>query len=280
MNRRLVVGIGFVSLLTSSAAVAQEVTIGYQGLPYKASGEAPTGVQVSDAALLHVGIGAEAGYDTNVFYENVDPQSSAIIRVVPYAELTNASRTGGPRQLSFDARASLMYRRYQSDDPQVQRFENAWMPAAGLSLGLGGGQIGFGFADAFARIEEAPYSPTSLNPITRYNNQASLEGRWSPGGGRLMGLLRYTNMVDIFADDYAYANSLTHSLMVDGSWKWLPKTAIFVNVAAELCRLYQRRDDQAGHVPAPHRGRFAWSTDGQDVSRSVARLQQCLPLER
>ena len=75
-----------------------------------------------------------------------------------------------------------------------------------------------------------PYSPNSLRPITRYNNQASIEGRWSPGGGRLMALLRYTNMVDIFADDYDYANSLTHSLMLDGSWKWLPKTALFVNV--------------------------------------------------
>jgi hypothetical protein len=45
-----------------------------------------------------------------------------------------------------------------------------------------------------------------------------------------MALLRYSNMVDIFADDYDYANSLTHSLMLDGSWKWLPKTALFFNV--------------------------------------------------
>ena len=46
------------------------MTIGYQGLPYKASGESQTGIQVSDGVLLHVGAGAEAGYDTNVFYSD------------------------------------------------------------------------------------------------------------------------------------------------------------------------------------------------------------------
>jgi len=132
----------------------------------------------------------------------------------------------------------LVYRRYQFIDSlpagvsaaTADGYKNAWMPTAGLALTLGSGQIGFGIADMFARVEDAPYAAGQL-PITRYNNQASVEGRWSPGGGRLTGTLRYTNMIDVFDDPlYDYANSVTNIFMLDGAWRWLPKTAIFINV--------------------------------------------------
>ena len=70
------------------------MTIGYQGLPYKSSGESNTGIQIADGVLLHAGIGVEAGYDTNVFYAPTNPIGSSIFRVMPYAEITNATRTG------------------------------------------------------------------------------------------------------------------------------------------------------------------------------------------
>jgi hypothetical protein len=238
MNRRLALGTGLIATLVAGGASAQEVTIGYQGLPYKASGESNTGIQVSDGVLLHVGAGAEAGYDTNVFYTNTAPIGSGLIRVMPFADLSNASRTGPvSHQLSFDFRVGLQYRHYLSDDPSVKAYDNAWLPNAGLSVGVGGGQVGFGLADTFARIEDPPYGTTvggvttaAGPPITRYNNQFSVEGRWSPGGGRLSATLRYTNMVDVFQGTYEYANSDTNYLMLDGAWKWLPKTAIFANV--------------------------------------------------
>jgi hypothetical protein len=232
MNRRLTLWTGLGVLLITRVASAQDVTIGYQGLPYKSSGESNTGIQLSDGVLMHVGIGVEAGYDTNVFYQDTDTHQSAIIVVAPYAEVTNASRTGPVSSLlSFDARVGLQYRRYQSDDPAITPFRNAWMPNAGLSLSTGGGtQFGFGVADAFARIEDAPYTP-GQQPIQRDNNQASIEGRWSPGGGRLSATLRYTNMIDYFQDPtFSYANSVSNFITADASWRWLPKTAVFVDV--------------------------------------------------
>jgi hypothetical protein len=241
MNRSLALGIGLFATLVATSALAQDVTIGYQGLPYKSSGESNTGIQVSDGVLLHVGAGAETGYDTNVFYQNsTNAIGSGIVRVMPYAELLNASRTGPvSKQLTFDLRAGLLYRHYLSNDPSVKTYDDAWMPNAGLSLSAGSGQIGFGLADTFARIEEPPYGPYNPAgsmtivggpPIIRNNNQASVEGRWSPGGGRLTAVLRYTNMVDVFSNNnYNYANSDTNQLMLDVAWKWLPKTAIFLN---------------------------------------------------
>jgi len=228
MNRRLALGIALAATLTASAATAQEVTIGYQGLPYKMAGESNTGIQVSEGVLLHVGAGAEAGYDSNVFYSNTAPISSPILRVSMFGEMSNATRTGSAARLSFDARAGVTYRHYESDNPNVQGFNNAWMPTAGLALSTGGGQFGFGIADTFARLEDPPYNPSNT-PITRYNNQASVEGRWAPGGGRITTTLRYMNMVDIFQGDYNYASTDGNYLMLDASWKWLPKTAIFVN---------------------------------------------------
>jgi hypothetical protein len=104
------------------------------------------------------------------------------------------------------------------------------MPTAGVALSTGSGQIGFGVADSYARLQDPPYTAGDTM-ITRDNNQASIEGRWSPGGGRLTGTLRYTNMVDYFESVYTYADSVTNQLMFDGAWKWLPKTALFVNVS-------------------------------------------------
>jgi len=237
MNRRLALWTGLGALLVAPSVFAQEVTIGYQGLPYKSSGESNTGIQLSDGVLLHVGLGAEAGYDTNVFYAHTNTQGSAIARVMPYLELTNATRTGPvSRDVTYDLRAGLQYRHYFSNATDIQPYRDAWMPNAGGSLNFGGGsQFSLGVADVFSRIEDPPYQAqalTGLGPLTRDNNQASIEGRWSPGGGRLTSLIRFTNMVDIYeaSSGYSYANAMTNQLTLDVAWKWLPKTAIFLDV--------------------------------------------------
>src|SRR5262245_8428999 len=113
MNRRLVLWSFLAAVTASRFAYAQgapgagqgEVTIGYQGLPTKPSGETKTGIQVSDGVLMHVGAGAEAGYDSNVLYSESNPVGSAIYRASLFAALTNASRTGLAKTLTFDARA-------------------------------------------------------------------------------------------------------------------------------------------------------------------------------
>jgi Putative beta-barrel porin 2 len=245
MNRRLALSISLGALLVGRIASAQEVTIGYQGLPYKATGENNTGIQIADGVLLHTGIGVEAGYDTNVFFAPNNEVGSSIFRVMPYLELTNATRTGPTsKELTFDAHAGLQYRHYGNSEVSSQ-YADAWNPNAGLSLSLGGAQFGFGVADVFARIEDPPYAnPGDLNAngvpngspaIERTNNQASIEGRWAPGGGRLTTTLRFTNMVNIYDNNgvgnYSYANAISNTLMLDVAWKWLPKTAIFLDIS-------------------------------------------------
>jgi hypothetical protein len=247
MNRRLALSIALGALLAGRVALAQDVTIGYQGLPYKASGESNTGIQISDGVLLHTGIGVEAGYDTNVFYSPTNLIGSSIFRFMPFAEITNATRTGPvSTALVFDARAGLQYRHYGNSQVSSAGYADSWNPNAGLTLSLGGAQFGFGVADVFARIEDPPYAgtngvggiPMGTAPIQRTNNQASIEGRWAPGGGRLTSILRFTNMVNIYdnngSGNYSYGNAMTNTLMLDVAWKWLPKTAVFLNISQSI----------------------------------------------
>ncbi len=244
MNRRLALSIGLGALLAGRIASAQDVTIGYSGLPAKSSGESNTGIQIADGVLLHAGFGVEAGYDTNVFYAPTNTIGSSIFRFMPYLELTNATRTGPTsKELSFDVHAGLQYRHYGNSVVSNAGYADSWNPNAGVSLSLGSAQFGLGIADVFARVEDAPYAnntgtggvPPMGVGIERNNNQASIEGRWSPGGGRLTTILRFTNMVNIYDENsqqsYSYANAMTNTLMLDVAWKWLPKTAIFLNVS-------------------------------------------------
>jgi hypothetical protein len=237
MNRRLALIIAALALLSARRAAAQEVSIGYQGLPSKVQGESKTGINLAEGVLLHVGVGAEAGWDSNVFYGSSSSPgsviSAGILRFNGFGELTNATRSEGA-QLTYDVRAGLTYRRYISDNASVNRFRDAFTPVAGLSLATSQGVWGFSLLDTFLRQEDPPYqgaTSTTFNPITRDNNIAAAQIQWSPGGGRISSTLRYTNTIDVFeqSSGYSYASSLAHQLMLDVSWKWLPKTAIFVN---------------------------------------------------
>ena len=251
MNRRLAFIAGLCALSSARLAVAQsgELTIGYQGLPHKPSTETTTGIQVSDDLMMHLGLGVEAGYDTNVFYQNSDTTGSSIIRGTAYASIGNANRSGqSTGSLGFGAGAGLTYRRYLSPDPKLDGYRNALMPTGNLSLGTGSGQFSFLLLDSFIRLEDAPYAPGQL-PLTRDDNNASVEGRWSPGGGRITASLRYSNVIDVFEDaDYSYANSVSNLLLLDLAWKWLPKTAIFFDASQGYVTYLntQTRDAQQG----------------------------------
>ena len=223
-------------ILSGGGALAQEsnapIVVGYSGLPTRAPRGGQTGLQVTEGTLLHAGAGAEGGYDSNVYYSGQGSATSAgLVRATAFLEYTNASRTGEvPSSLFFDIGASLQYREYLSDRVDA-RNRRAFMPQAGASLEFSGSQVvSLTLSDSFARTEDPPYRADD-GPIIRNGNQALAQVRLAPGGGRLQGIIRYTNSIDVFSGsntDYRYANSMSHEAMVDFSWKWLPKTAIFV----------------------------------------------------
>jgi hypothetical protein len=226
----------------------QDVSVGYQGLPSRSPANSETGLKVSDGVLMHVGVGAEAGYDSNVFYQQTGALASPLLRVVPFVELNTAARGGAvPSGLFFDLSGSLTYREYLSSDPQI-RAQRAFMPSLGATLDFGSDQaLSLLVGESFARTEDPPYQAFGT-PYVRDNNTAFGQVNWAPGGGRLVAALRYTNLIDYFETNNLLGSSaITHDLMLDVSWKWLPKTAVYVNVRQGYISYFQ--DGRATSFP-------------------------------
>lgn len=260
MRRRYLIATVVVgAALAPGMAVAQMgmSAPGSQPLLTRAPSATETGLKLGEDLTVHVGAGTEVGYDSNVYYQdsNNQPQSSSIMRVLGFAELTNASHGDVPSGLYFDLVANLVYRQYFSDNVQPSDVRSAFMPTVGGYLELSSGQqVGLAAGDSFTRSEEPPYNPGG-GPIVRDTNTGSLQVRWSPGGGRLQGLVRYTNVLDIFEDtttgsDFSYANSMSHEIMLDGSWRWFPKTALFLNARQGYVSYLNSDAEARGKVPS------------------------------
>ncbi len=231
-----------------SAAVTSQASFTGTSIAGKAAIGQDTGVKLSDDSVLHVGVGAEAGYDTNVFYSDTAPVSAPLMRVTPFAEITNATRGGAaPSNLFYDLATSLQYREYLGGGEEAKQ-QRAFNPTISGNAEMGAGQrYGFLLADQFVRTEEPPYGTSRAN-ITRNNNVASAQVRAAPGGGRLQALLRYTNGIDVFDNaDLKYANLMGNELLFDGSWRWLPKTAIFVQAAQGAISYFNKDSDPLNH---------------------------------
>jgi hypothetical protein len=211
------------------------------------------GIKVSETSVLHVGVAAEAGYDTNVFYNDQQATSSAILQVIPSFMVTNNGRDGNPRSaVVYTLGANLTYREYLNDNEDV-RAQRAFVPRAVASLSINGEKTRLTMGDSFSRTEEAPYFPGG-ETIKRDNNQGGIGVGVSPGGGRLTFSLRYSNALDYFeggnTSAYTYASNMTHDGMFDVSWKWLPKTALFLQAGGAYIHFLnpgtmglQQRDD-------------------------------------
>jgi len=192
------------------------------------------GLLLSDGALLHGGVSVEGGYDSNVFYNDKGYETgSPLTRVTPFLDFTNTARNGEvPSGLFFDMKAALTYREYLSSDPEVTRLRS-FTPTISANVEHNAkGTVAFGFSDSFARLQDAPYLKSQTSMIVRDTNLASAQLRLAPGGGRIQGVIRLSNMIDWFEKDtqLTAANSMTNEVMLDASWRWLPKTALYFQV--------------------------------------------------
>jgi hypothetical protein len=184
------------------------------------------GILIGEGIYLKAGVTAEAGYDTNVFYNDQSRVDSGTLQVTPFAEINNSAREGGGPPFQYSIGASLLYREYLNEDAQV-RAQRAFNPAFTAALNYKGGAQTLGISDQFSRVQDAPYERGS-EPITRNYNIASLYAGLSPGGGRIKITPRYTNTLDAFdGSELSFGNRMSHHGNVDLSWKWLPKTAVY-----------------------------------------------------
>lgn len=186
------------------------------------------GARVGENVYLRLGVLAEAGFDSNVFYNDTVKRDSPTLQVTPHLVLTNAGREGQAPPVQFGLGASLLYREYLSDDTTIKT-QRAFNPSVNANLAYQTSpSFSLALTDTYSRLEDPPYTPGGAT-ILRDANIGILDMRITPGGGRLQNTIRYTNAIDIFeAESASFANRMIHDLLLGVSWKWLPKTALFL----------------------------------------------------
>jgi len=196
-----------------------------------------SGLKLGDEAILHAGVFADVGYDSNVFYGSGSQATSAVMHVSPRLEITNAERDGSiPSGTFYDLSASVDFVKYLTSDGEVTN-QDAINPSLGGNAEFSSGQaLSFTLSETFSRYKMAPYvaatnSAGRDNPITRDDNMASASLKFAPGGGRLRVMLRYTNLIDKYEGGYDLGSNMGNEGVLDIGWRWLPRTTIYAQVA-------------------------------------------------
>lgn len=195
---------------------------------------------------LHPGVGAEVGYDSNVFYAANNPASALRLRLTP--SLT-VSTLGPQRSTNSDAPATalptvnfrggvaLVYHEFislQSPD-RTSNLRNLGVESNLRFEFFPGRTWQFVLADDFTRTIQ-PGAPTGtgtdglLLPSQTFNrnfNTATAEFAYAPPRGTLEFRLGYNFIFNFFdSTAYNFYDYLGHSVYARMRWRFLPKTAL------------------------------------------------------
>ena len=108
--RRLALLVALTGVLAGGVARAQSMAV--TGTPSAAvEGE---GIKLGERMVLHLGIGTQLRYDSNVFYESSNPTQALVLQLTPNFSLSTrpASRDGQPHKIEFRLNGGLTYNEY------------------------------------------------------------------------------------------------------------------------------------------------------------------------
>lgn len=189
-----------------------------------------SGLKLGDEAILHAGVFADIGYDSNMFYGSTGQETSAVMHVTPRLEITNSERDGSiPSGTYYDVVGSVDFVKYLNSAVTSQ---DAINPSLGGTAEFSSNQaLSFSLSETFSRYQQAPYSK-GADVIIRDDNMASASLRFAPGGGRLRVMLRYTNLIDKYeGTSYSSGSNMGNEGVLDIGWRWLPRTTIYAQLS-------------------------------------------------
>ena len=189
------------------------------------------GLRLGDALILHLALGVEVNWDSNVFYEaestTTHPTSAFFLRLNPSFDLTNRPRQGA-RAFQLDLHGGLGYIEYLSSQKIIQDHRQFNVDAGIRAAFFATSPYNFVLFDNYVRTTVPPYTSTSDN-LNRDTNEVGTRINLSPGGGRLTFNIGYLFGLDYFENaqltDY---DVLYHRFDLRASWRFLPKTALYV----------------------------------------------------
>jgi hypothetical protein len=215
------------------------------------------GFRVGDFEL-HPGLGAEVGYDSNLYYSddgNPGRRDSGILRITPhltFSTLTGERASGGgegsassaPPTVTFSGGISAAYYEF-FNDPNRRNL--------GLDVGLRLNVLpqrpfGFSVYDTFSR-QVRPFVE-NVNPtlgMARDSNNAGLTLNFQTDGGVLQVNAGYDFGLSFYEDpNFQYANMFIHTMSLRESFRFLPQTAILQDNTVRYTDYFNGR---SGAVP-------------------------------
>lgn len=189
---------------------------------------------------LHPGLGIEAGYDTNVFYEEQDPDGSFLLRLTGHLDVStmgsqrrtqgeaSEGEEGSHRKLDFRGGVAASYYHFFIDDARDNVALDAYLNATINPEG----RFSVYLHDEFSRairpfVDLGGDIDGGRLTYARDQNVAGAELRLQSAGGVLKGSLGYDYTLDFFEDEaFSYVNSHSHTMRLNLSWRFLPQTAL------------------------------------------------------
>jgi hypothetical protein len=202
---------------------------------------------------LHPGVGVEAGYDSNVFYEDTDgprePQGSALFRISPHVyistltqqrEQEGEARGEGATQRMFDLKAGV--------SGEVYFF---LADAARHNVAVNGdfdltinptGRFGARIYNHFARTIRPFTGRSGDDRRLSYGQNSNVAGLTLTGrsrGGIIQANLGYSFRLSVFdQQDFRYANQFGHQISADTHFRFLPNTSVFWDATLDFADYY------------------------------------------
>jgi len=236
--RKLALLVALTGVLAGGVARAQSMAV--TGTPSAAvEGD---GIKLGDRLVLHLGVGAQLRYDSNVFYESTNPTQALVLQLTPNFALSTrpASRDGQPHKFDFRLSGGLNYNEFvaysgnTSNRPPRQFNVNAGAAATILPTG----PVTLDLFDNYVRMSYPPYQKTTFN----YNadvNELGTRLRIKPGGGRLELQLGYTFGIYLWETKAQETyNLFYHHSNIRLLYKFLPKTSVYL-MADNIAYQYQ-----------------------------------------
>ncbi len=191
---------------------------------------------------LHLGLGIEGGYDTNVNYQSSKyAYPDATLHIKPGLKLQTP-----PKGILFELGSEIDAVKYFGIDNSKTTDYSTFNADANVNLTINPqGQVKLSLLDIFSRNND-PRSDVIGN-FNRTTNSAGGALQYTPSGGAFEIETGYKFYFDLFDKDtgLSYLDSLSHQPYMNIKWKFFPKTAFVIDASMDA-RSYPNKYNENG----------------------------------
>jgi hypothetical protein len=243
----------FLGVLCAALDVSAQAWLGD-----RASSAGP-GFMLGDALVLHLGLGAEGGYDTNALYRATDAPDAGRLRITPFVDLATRPpqrrvedegvEDPTPPKVEFSLGVAGYWDQYFSSEQRVADTSDFGVDTQANLVVLPEGNFTFLAEVGYLRTLQ-PYE-SAADARARQQVSPGVGFRLRPGGGTLSFELGYRLRFMYFEDPNLgrQNNQHAHHVRLETRWKVFPKTALLSRVLFSPTVYYEGASINSNSLP-------------------------------